>query len=345
MNTTVRFYRTPQYDSKKKPKNRPIVRLSAQPRDRFQGRRIGSSFPIVPHETSPIRDVSNHPLQGILGYGDDNRQRYLEEELDDAVVFDVNGRMVANFREAGRIARNVLTYLCDYVDEGMTTDHLDEVAYEKFVGLGAFPSLLGYKMFPKSISTNLNEVVCGGVPDYRKLVNGDVLTISLGCFKDGAHCDVSSTVIVGEKNIIDDVGKELLQRSRKLITTSKQALEIAIKTCNDGSCTSSIGSSIHEISDALGYQPSRAVFGFGVGSPNYQTLPKVNLFRTNQDFKLKSGMILSLGPALVEGHFAVSQWDNTFTHSTIDFGLSASFKETILITPGNVEILTRPYDS
>ena len=110
-------------------------------------------------------------------------------------------------RVASRLAADILLYAGPFVQPGITTDRLDQIVHEKTIELGGYPSPLGYRGFPKSVCTSINEVICHGIPDSRPLVEGDIVNVDVTIYIHGVHGDTSMTFIVGETDeYSQDVG-------------------------------------------------------------------------------------------------------------------------------------------
>ena len=132
--------------------------------------------------------------------------------------------MLLQIRQACRVARSVLNSLGTYVKPGVTTDELDVVARDLIIQNNAYPSLLNFDGFPKSISTSVNNIAAHGIPDSRPLQTGDILNIDVTVFLDGYHGDVSDTFTVGE---VDTFAERLLEVTRETVN-------VGIDNCGPG---------------------------------------------------------------------------------------------------------------
>lgn len=131
---------------------------------------------------------------------------------------------IPKLRKAARLARKMLEFSLKLAKPGVTTDEIDRITHEEIVKNGAYPSPLNYFRYPKSIATSVNEVVCHGIPDNRKLQDGDIISIDVSLFLDGFHGDNCGTVVVGKPN------PEL----ERLIQCTKDAVWESIKLCKPG---------------------------------------------------------------------------------------------------------------
>src|SRR6187401_2500741 len=174
--------------------------------------------------------------------------RYTGPEVKDA---DTIERM----RVAGRIAANAMAAAAAVIAPGVTTDEIDRVGHEYLLDHGAYPSTLGYKGFPKSMCTSVNEVVCHGIPDNRRLEDGDIVNIDITGFIGGVHGDTDATYLVG------DVDEE----SRLLVDRTRHALDRAIRAVAPGRALNVIGRVIESYAKRFDYGVVRDFTGHGIG--------------------------------------------------------------------------------
>lgn len=245
-------------------------------------------------------------------------------------------------REVGRITRDAVDHALSLLKEGITTDEIDESVHHLILSYGAYPSFLNYRGFPKSMATNINEVVTLGIPDLRPIEAGDVITVVLACFRDGLHCAASETAIVGgaemEEGMTDDSSTfSRLERSRRLICAARDAFEEAKREASKAGATiGDVGSAIHSVAESYGYRAVQRLTGHGIGT-KLQCPPHIEIDNIES---LKPGMMLSIAPTLVEGHSACASWSNGFTSCTVDGGMGSQFGATVLVTEGGAEVLT-----
>ncbi len=186
-------------------------------------RRMSVAAPLAPGAISPRRPVPAHIPRPE--YVDRPRpERYTGSEVKDAATIE-------KMRAAGRLAAQTLQLVGSHVAPGVTTDELDRIGHEFLCDHGAYPSTLGYKGFPKSLCTSVNEVICHGIPDDRPIEDGDIVNIDITAYLDGVHGDTNATVLAG------DVDEE----SRLLVERTKEALERGIKAVRPGRQVNVIG--------------------------------------------------------------------------------------------------------
>jgi methionyl aminopeptidase len=237
---------------------------------------------------------------------------------------------VDRLRRAGQAARRVLDRLQPFVRPGVTTDELDATAHDAYIAEGGYPSPLGYRGFPKSICTSVNEVVAHGIPDDRQLRDGDIVNCDITIYLDGMHGDCSATYLCGE--VADDV--------RELVVVTEQALHAGVAAVRPGGRVRDIGRAIQAVADAHGYGIVRELVGHGIGE-EFHSEPYVHHYDEPRDrTRLRPGMAFTIEPMLTLGDPDVVQWPDGWTIVTLDGAPSAQFEHTVIVTNDGVEVLT-----
>jgi methionyl aminopeptidase len=240
---------------------------------------------------------------------------------------------VARIRVASSIAAQAREEVGRHVVPGVTTDELDRIGHEFMVDHGAYPSTLGYRGFPKSLCTSVNEVICHGIPDSTVLLDGDIVNIDVTAYIGGVHGDTNATYAVGE---IDEGSALLIERTR-------ESLARAIKAVVPGRQINVIGRVIEKYAQRFGYGVVRDYTGHGVGEafhtglviPHYDAAPE-------HDTVIEPGMVFTIEPMLNLGTPDWVMWDDEWTVLTADGRRSAQFEHTLLVTDTGAEILTLP---
>ena len=249
--------------------------------------------------------------------------RYTGPEIKDAVT-------VARMRVAGRLAAQALAEVGRHVAPGVSTDELDHVGHDFLVGHGAYPSTLGYRAFPKSLCTSVNEVVCHGIPDSTELRDGDIVNIDITAFIDGVHGDTNATFLVGE---VDEATRLLVERT-------EESLRRAIKAVRPGRPINVIGRVIESYAKRFGYGVVREFTGHGIGTSFHSGLVVPHYDDPAHDTVMEAGMTFTIEPMLNLGTHEWDMWDDGWTVVTRDRRRSAQFEHTLLVTDGEAEILT-----
>ena len=239
---------------------------------------------------------------------------------------------IEGIRRANHLAARILDEVADHAVEGVTTNELDRMAYEKILAAGAIPASLGYGQppFPKSLCTSLNEVICHGIPDDRPLHQGDILNIDNAVILNGFFGDCSKMVAIGR-----------VSPDKKLVfDTSLASLKAAAAILKPGVLISEIGEVITTIAKAAGCSVVTQFVGHGVGV-QYHEAPQVPHCRNRSRIPLVAGMTFTIEPMINFGtiDLIVDPLDH-WTARTADGAPSAQWEHSFLITKTGVEILT-----
>ena len=233
-------------------------------------------------------------------------------------------------RESGRIASQAIDAVEAALRPGVTTDELDRIAHEFLVSHGAYPSTLGYRGFPKSICTSLNEVICHGIPDDTTLVEGDLLNVDITAYKNGLHGDLNRTMIVGEAP----------QATVDLVDRTREALRRGIKAVAPGRQVNVIGRAIESYAARFGYGVVRDYTGHGVGRAFHSGLVIPHYDDPQHDDVMTPGMVFTIEPMLTVGGVEADVWSDDWTVTTRDKSLTAQFEHTLVVTERGADVLT-----
>jgi len=238
--------------------------------------------------------------------------------------------MIERMRQTGRKARQVLEAVLAAVAPGITTQALDQVAREKCIELGIYPSPLGFHGYPACICTSVNEVVCHGVPNDRVLKDGDIINCDITVFADGVHGDCSETVFVGTPD----------PESRRLVAATFEAMWAAIRTVGPGQRLDAIGRAVSAVAKRERLGNVREFAGHGIGE-GFQMPPDVpHYVDRHATLRLAPGMTFTIEPMLTLGDSRCLILDDGWTAVTRDGKRSAQFEHTVLVTDRGVEVLT-----
>src|SRR3954467_7385530 len=239
---------------------------------------------------------------------------------------------IARMRVACRLAAQARELVGSHVAPGVTTDELDRVGHEFLCDHGAYPSTLGYKGFPKSLCSSVNEVVCHGIPDARVIEDGDIVNIDITAFLDGVHGDTNATFLAGEVD----------EETRLLVERTHEALGRAIKAVRPGRRVSVIGRVIESYARRFNYGVVREFTGHGIGTAFHSGLIIPHYDEPRFDDEILPGMTFTIEPMLNLGTHEWVMWDDGWTVVTRDGHPSAQFEHTLLVTSDGAEILTLP---
>jgi methionyl aminopeptidase len=239
---------------------------------------------------------------------------------------------IERMRVAGRLAAQALQLVGKHVVPGVTTDELDRIGHEFLCDNDAYPSTLGYRSFPKSLCTSVNEVICHGIPDSRVVEDGDIVNIDITAFIGGVHGDTNATFLAG------DVDED----SRLLVERTEESLRRAIKAVKPGRRMNVIGRVIESYAKRFDYGVVRDFTGHGIGTAFHSGLIVPHYDSPYYDTMIEAGMTFTIEPMLCLGTYEWDMWDDDWTVVTKDKQRSAQFEHTLLVTDTGAEILTLP---
>lgn len=236
-------------------------------------------------------------------------------------------------RKAGRIAAEVLDLMVPEVKPGVTTAHLDKIAYDYVIAQGAVPACLGYRGYRHTLCTSINHVVCHGIPNDKPLRDGDIINIDVTVIVDGGwHGDTSRMYLVGDVKL----------KAKRLVDITYESMMRGIAVVKPGATTGDIGHAIQ--SYAEGEERCSVVrdfCGHGLGRV-FHSLPNiVHYGRPGYGIALKPGMFFTIEPMINVGGYGVKILNDGWTAVTRDRSLSAQFEHSVGVTENGVEIFTK----
>jgi methionyl aminopeptidase len=252
-------------------------------------------------------------------------ERFSGSEIKDAET-------VEKMRVAGRLAGQARELVGSHIVPGITTDELDRIGHEFLCDHGAYPSTLGYRGFPKSLCSSVNEVICHGIPDSRVVEDGDIVNIDITAYINGVHGDTNATFLAGEVD----------EESRLLVERTKEALDRAIKAVKPGRRINIIGRVIEAYAKRFNYGVVRDFTGHGIGTHFHSGLIIPHYDDPRFDDEIQVGMTFTIEPMLNLGTPDYDMWDDGWTVVTKDLKRSAQFEHTLLVTAEGAEVLTNP---
>ncbi len=234
-------------------------------------------------------------------------------------------------REAGRLAAEVLDIVTDYVQPGVTTDELDRVCHEHITRVQqALPANLGYRGFPKTICTSVNHVVCHGIPNDKRLKNGDIVNIDVTVIRDEFHGDTSRMYFAGTPP----------PPAKRLAEATREAMWRGIEQVRPGATLGDVGHAIQTYAEAHDYSVVREYCGHGIGRVYHEDPQVLHYGQPGTGLELRAGMTFTIEPMLNAGKRQVKLLGDGWTVITKDHSLSAQWEHTILVTDSGFEVLT-----
>ncbi|WP_104192645.1 type I methionyl aminopeptidase [Cryobacterium sp. Y82] len=277
---------------------------------------------LIPGTVSPTRSVPSHIV----------RPEYVGKKGPSPFTgSDVySTEKIELIRDSGRIAAEAIAAVGRAIAPGVTTEQLDQIGHDYLVANDAYPSTLGYRGYPKSLCSSVNEVICHGIPDNTVLDNGDIVNIDITAYKNGVHGDTNVTFIVGEAT----------EEVTLLVERTREALARGIKAVAPGRQVNVIGRTIASYAKRFNYGVVRDYTGHGVGEAFHSGLIIPHYDAPQYDTVMEVGMVFTIEPMLTLGTGDWDIWSDDWTVLTRDRSLTAQFEHTLVVTERGAEILT-----
>jgi methionyl aminopeptidase len=282
----------------------------------------------MPVTLQPGRISPDRPVPAYISrpeYVGQRGPRLGEPDVKDAETIE-------QMRIAGRIAARALAEVGSHVAPGVTTDELDRLGHEFLLDHGAYPSTLGYRGFPKSLCTSLNEVICHGIPDDTVIADGDIVNIDITAYIGGVHGDTNATFLAGG----------VAEESRLLVERTREALMRGIRAVAPGRPLNAIGRVIESYARRFGYGVVRDFTGHGIGRTFHSGLVVPHFDDPSIGVIMETGMTFTIEPMLTLGTIEYDIWPDGWTVVTADRKRTAQFEHTLAVTAEGYEILTLP---
>jgi len=280
--------------------------------------------PLVPGEIGAPRPVPAHiPRPEYVGKKQPTRGSASHVQTPETIE---------KMRVAGRLAAQATALAGEHCKPGVTTDEIDRVVHEFLCDHDAYPSTLGYRGFPKSCCTSLNEVICHGIPDSTVIEDGDIINVDVTAFIDGVHGDTDATFCVGEVS----------EEARLLVERTREATMRAIKACAPGRQINVIGRVIEAYAKRFSYGVVRDFGGHGIAETFHSGLFVPHYDNPGATTVMEPGMTFTIEPMITLGTHTFDMWADGWTVVTKDRKWTAQFEHTIVITDDGAEILTLP---
>ena len=234
-------------------------------------------------------------------------------------------------RRAGRITAEARDRVAEAIRPGITTGDLDAVAEEAIRSAGAVPSFKGYRGFPASLCTSVNEEIVHGIPGRRILREGDLIALDVGAIWEGYHGDSAVSLFVGEPPS---------DEAEKLVRVTEEALEAGISQIRAGGHLSDIGHAVQQVAEGAGFSVVREYVGHGIGQALHEDPQIPNYGPPGRGVELRPGLVIAVEPMVNVGGWETRALEDGWTVVTADGSLSAHFEHTIAVTEDGPEVLT-----
>jgi methionyl aminopeptidase len=252
------------------------------------------------------------------------------------VIVLKSSREIALMREAGQILVAAIRMCQDLVKPGVSTLEIDREVEALIRGRKAQPAFKGYRGFPATICASINEEVVHGIPAAsRRLKDGDIVGLDFGAIVDGYYADAAVTLPVGEVS----------EAARRLIDVTREALDLAIAQVRPGRRLGDVSAAVQRHVERAGFGVVRSFVGHGIGRALHEDPQVPNYGEPGKGHLLRAGMVLAIEPMVTMGHWGVRVLNDRWTAVTEDGSLAAHFEDTVAVTEGEPDVLTRPVET
>lgn len=239
---------------------------------------------------------------------------------------------IEKMRVAGRLAAEVLELIVPHMRPGVSTGEIDRICHDHIVNVQkAIPANVGYRGFPKTVCTSVNQVICHGIPSPGKILkDGDIVNVDVTVIKDGWHGDTSRMYFIGEPSVL----------ARRLVETTYESMMRGIAEVRPGATLGDIGQAIQRHAESRGYSVVREYCGHGIGRIYHEDPQVLHYGKAGTGLKLEKGMTFTIEPMINAGKPQARVLPDGWTVVTRDHSLSAQWEHTMAVTDDGVEILT-----
>jgi len=245
------------------------------------------------------------------------------------IVYKSDKEILA-IKESNQIVAEILSELGEMVKPGIQTLELDEYAHSRAREMGAIPAFKGYRNYPASLCTSINEEIVHGIPSSRVLQEGDIISLDFGVIYDGYYGDAAVTYPVGEVS----------PTAHKLIAAAAQSFYEGIKQLKVGNRISDVSYAVQQYVESQGFSVIKMFVGHGIGMSLHEEPQIPNFGSPGHGPKIKPGMVLAIEPMIAVGDWNVEILDDKWTAVTQDKSLSAHYEHTVAVRDNSVEILS-----
>lgn len=242
-----------------------------------------------------------------------------------------SAREIALMRRGGHILSDLMDRLREVVKPGMSTLEVDEDVEAFITARGAKPAFKGYRGFPATVCISINEEVVHGIPSaHRRIKEGDIVGLDLGCIVDGYYADCAFTLAIGD----------VPPKVQRLLDVTRESLDRAIHECRPGRRLSDVSHAVQAHVERHGFAVVRAFVGHGIGRALHEDPQIPNFGDPGRGPQLRPGMVLAIEPMVTMGSWEVKVLDDGWTAVTRDGSLAAHFEHTVAVTETEPEVLT-----
>lgn len=233
-------------------------------------------------------------------------------------------------RESALVVSRTLGLIAETIRPGITTLHLDKIAEDYILSQGAKPGFKGYRGYPNTLCTSVNEQVVHGIPNNRELQEGDIVSVDCGAVKNGFYGDHAYTFRIGEVD----------EKTAHLLKITYQSLYLGINQVKKGNRIGDVSFAVQQHAHKNGFSIVRELTGHGLGRELHEDPPVANYGKRGRGAKLKEGIVIAIEPMINMGRKEVWQKNDGWTILTRDKQPSAHFEHDVALLNGNVEVLS-----
>ncbi|PWT87939.1 MAG: type I methionyl aminopeptidase [Acidobacteria bacterium] len=246
------------------------------------------------------------------------------------MVYLKSGDEIAKIRKASQIVAKTLDILGRHVAPGISTRELDTIAETEIRKAGAVPAFKGYRGFPATLCVSVNEEIVHGIPSGKRLKEGDIVSLDLGCIWEDFYGDAAKTYFVGNVS----------EEAKKLTAVTEQSLHLAIQQARPGNRIGDIGHAVQSFVESYGYSVVRDFVGHGIGRNLHEDPQVPNYGKAGQGHRIKPGLVLAIEPMVCMGKPDVEILSDSWTAVTRDRSLAAHFEHSIAVTNDGPVVLS-----
>lgn len=239
---------------------------------------------------------------------------------------------IEKIKASAQVNIAVLDYVAEHIKEGVTTEDIDRWVYEETTRRGAIPAPLNYEGFPKSVCTSIDEVVCHGIPDPKRVLkNGDIINVDCSTILNGYYSDSSRMFCIGDVSL----------EKKRLVEIARQSLEVGLKEVKPWNFLGDMGSAIHNFVRENGYSVVREIGGHGIGLEFHEEPWVSYVSEKGTEMLMVPGMMFTIEPMINMGKPDVFvDEDDDWTVYTEDGLPSAQWEIQVLVTEDGYEIIS-----
>ncbi|OQY46164.1 MAG: type I methionyl aminopeptidase [Anaerolineaceae bacterium 4572_78] len=259
------------------------------------------------------------------------RSFWRKEDFDSKEIVMKTEAQIEGIRKSSQLTSKILDMVGERIQEGITTNEIDQWIYEYTVECDGWPATLNYKGFPKSTCTSINNVICHGIPDQTILMEGDIINVDVTTILNGYFGDASRMYIIGQTTPL----------AEKLVRITKECLYLGIEQVKPNAHIGNIGFIIQRYAQRHGFSVVRELVGHGTGVQFHEPPNIPHYGKRKQGLVLRPNMVFTIEPMINQGSREMETLSDEWTIVTKDSKLSAQWEHTVRVTETGVEILTK----